>query len=165
MGFTLQERDRRFRIIRENMEKEGLDALIVFGSTSVGGQWNGNFTYLSNYCLIFSTAVIFFPREGEPAMFVPGENQLLDARRSGWIEDMHLSGQPTRDVGGHLKSRNAAAGKIGVSSLVSFPSDALGELRAQLPRAEFAEASSVIFDAREIKSDEEVEAARRPGGR
>jgi Xaa-Pro aminopeptidase len=161
MPFTLNERDRRYRAVRVNMEKEGLDALIVFGSTGVGGQWNGNFTYLSNYCLIYATALIFFPREGEPAMFVPGENQLLDARRPGWIEDIRLSGQPTRDICAHVKSHKAAAGKIGVSSLAAFPADALGELRAGLPGAEFTEGSSVIFEVREFKSDEEAEVARR----
>ncbi len=161
MPFTLKERDRRYRAVRSNMEKEGLDALIVFGNTGVGGRWNGNFTYLSNYCLIFATALIFFPREGESVMFVPGENQLLDARRSGWIEDMRLSGRPARDLRAHLKSHKAAAGKIGVSSLAAFPADDLGELREGLPGAEFVEASSVVFDVREFKSEEEVEAARR----
>ncbi len=161
MPFTLNERDRRYRAVRANMEKEGLDALIVFGGTGVGSRWNGNFTYLSNHCLIYATALIFFPREGEPVMFIPGENQLLDARRPGWIEDIRLSGQPTRDICAFMKSYKAAAGKIGVSSLAAFPADAFGELREGLPGAEFTEGASAIFGVRESKSDEEAEVARR----
>lgn len=161
MPFTLKERERRYRDVRANMEKEGLDALIVYGSTAVGGRWNGNFTYLSNYCLIFATSLIFFPREGEPLMFVPGENQFLDAKRSSWIEEVCLSGQPVRDLLAHLKSSPAASGRIGVSSLAALPVDDFGALREGIPGAEFVEASSVIFSAREVKSDEEVEVARR----
>ena len=161
MGFTLEERDRRYRAVRANMEREGLDALIVFGNTGVGGQWNGNFTYLSNYCLIFATAVIFFPLEGEPAAFIPGENQLLDARRAGWIEDMRLSGKPVGDLCAHVKSINSRGGRIGVSSLAAFPAVAAEEIHSELPGVEFVEASSVVFDAREAKSEEELEAARR----
>ena len=161
MGFTLEERDRRYRAVRANMEREGLDALIVFGNTGVEGQWNGNFTYLSNYCLIFATAVIFFPLEGEPAAFIPGENQLLDARRAGWIEDMRLSGKPVGDLCTHVKSINSRGGRIGVSSLAAFPAVAAEEIHSELPGVEFVEASSVVFDAREAKSEEELEAARR----
>lgn len=161
MGFTLEERDRRYRAVRANMEREGLDALIVFGNTGVGGQWNGNFTYLSNYCLIFATAVIFFPLEGEPAAFIPGENQLLDARRAGWIEDMRLSGKPVGDLCAHVKSINSRGGRIGVSSLAAFPAVAAEEIHSELPGVEFVEASSVVFDAREANSEEELEAARR----
>lgn len=161
MGFTLEERDRRYRAVRANMEREGLDALIVFGNTGVGGQWNGNFTYLSNYCLIFATAVIFFPLEGEPAAFIPGENQLLDARRAGWFEDMRLSGKPVGDLCAHVKSINSRGGRIGVSSLAAFPAVAAEEIHSELPGVEFVEASSVVFDAREAKSEEELEAARR----
>ncbi|MDP6366613.1 MAG: M24 family metallopeptidase [Nitrospinota bacterium] len=161
MGFTLEERDRRYRAVRANMEREGLDALIVFGNTGVEGQWNGNFTYLSNYCLIFATAVIFFPLEGEPAAFIPGENQLLDARRAGWIEYMRLSGKPVGDLCAHVKSINSRGGRIGVSSLAAFPAVAAEEIHSELPGVEFVEASSVVFDAREAKSEEELEAARR----
>ena len=161
MGFTLEERDRRYRAVRANMEREGLDALIVFGNTGVEGQWNGNFTYLSNYCLIFATAVIFFPLEGEPAAFIPGENQLLDARRAGWIEDMRLSGKPVGDLCALVKSINSRGGRIGVSSLAAFPAVAAEEIHSELPGVEFVEASSVVFDAREAKSEEELEAARR----
>jgi Xaa-Pro aminopeptidase len=143
------------------MEKEGLNALVVFGNTSIGGQWNGNFTYLSNYCLIFSHALIFFPFDEEPVMFIPGENQLLDAKRSKWIEDSRLSANPAADLCKHLKSQGFSSEKIGISSLVGIPSGIFGNLRGQLPHAEFLDAAAVVFEARELKSDEEVEVARR----
>src|SRR3989338_6203519 len=102
MRFTVKERERRFQAVRSRMQAAGLDALFVFGSTSVGGQWNGNFTYLSDYSPIFATALLVFPLEGSPAMFVPGENQWLDAKRASWIEDTRLSGRPIADACRHL---------------------------------------------------------------
>lgn len=161
MGFSLNERDRRYRAVRANMEKSGLDALIVYGSTGVGGQWRGNFSYLTGYCLIFASAAVYFPLEGGPVAFIPGENQLLDARRPGWIEDMRLTGNPIGELCAHVKSQKTAGGKIGVSSLAAVPADAVDEIRAQLAGAELADGASAVFDAREVKSEEELEAARR----
>ncbi|MFP6889673.1 MAG: hypothetical protein VCF07_07955, partial [Nitrospinota bacterium] len=103
------------------------------------------------------------PLEGEPVMFVPGENQLLDARHAGWIEDMRLTGTPVPELCGYLRSHDVSRGKIGVSSLTAMPSGAMEHLRSELPNAAFIEASSAVFDARERKSGEELEAARRGG--
>ncbi len=161
MGFTLEERERRYRVVRENMKKEGLDALIVFGGTGVGGRWNGNFTYLSNYPLIFSTALIYFPLEGAPAMFLPGENQLLDARRAGWVEDLRLSEHNVADLCRYLKSSKKTALKVGVSSLDALPVNSFQELQEQLPKCRFVEGSSAVFPARIVKSAEEIDMARR----
>lgn len=161
MGFSLQERDRRHQAVRANMAKEGLDALIVYGSTGVGGQWRGNFSYLTGYCLIFASAAVYFPLEGEPVAFIPGENQLLDARRPGWIEDMRLTGNPIGELCAHAKRQRAAGGKIGVSSFSAIPSGDMGEIRGQLAGAELVDGVSAVFDAREMKGEEELEAARR----
>ena|GEM_PF-948189 len=161
MGFSLKERDRRHQAVRANMEKEGLDALIIYGSTGVGGQWRGNFSYLTNYCLIFASAAVYFPLEGEPVAFIPGENQLLDARRPGWIEDMRLTGNLVGELCAHTKGQKAAVGKIGVSSFAAIPSEAMSEIREQLSGAELVDGVSAVFEARETKGEEELEAAQR----
>jgi Xaa-Pro aminopeptidase len=94
-------------------------------------------------------------------MFIPGENQLLDAKRPNWIEDARLSANPFADICKHMNSHRCSSGKIGISSLTAIPSEAFAFLRAQLLQADFLEASAVVFEARELKSDEEVEVARR----
>lgn len=160
LRFTVEERDRRFEAVRSKMRTEGLDALVVFGSTSVGGQWNGNFTYLSNYSLIFATAILTFPLEGDPVLFVPGENQWLDARRSSWLEDIRLSGRAMADACQHLRRLPQAAASIGVSSLDALPAGAFAHLKEQFPEAAFAEATQALLSARRAKSAEEMEAAR-----
>ncbi|OGL63868.1 MAG: hypothetical protein A3J27_05125 [Candidatus Tectomicrobia bacterium RIFCSPLOWO2_12_FULL_69_37] len=161
MRFTVKERERRFQAVRSRMQAAGLDALLVFGSTSVGGQWNGNFTYLSDYSPIFATALLVFPLEGSPAMFVPGENQWLDAKRASWIEDTRLSGRPIADACRHLKALHPALSRAGVSSLDALPAGAFAHLEEQLPHAAFAEAAPAVVAARGAKSGEELDVARR----
>ncbi|MBT3349742.1 MAG: aminopeptidase P family protein [Nitrospinaceae bacterium] len=161
MGFSLNERDRRYQAVRVSMETAGLDALIVYGSTGVGGQWRGNFSYLTDYCPIFASAAVYFPLEGEPVAFIPGENQLLDARRPGWIEDMRLTGNPVGELCAHVSSLKAASGKIGISSFSAIPSEDMNEIRGKLSGAELVDGVFAVFDAREKKSEEELEAARR----
>lgn len=161
MEFTSVERERRYQIVKANMETEGLDALIVFGSTGIGIPQNGNYTYISNHKLIYNTALIYFPLKGEPIMFVPGENQLLDAKRTTWIEDVRLAVPPADHVCEMLKSSSSKPEKIGISSLAAFPSGFLSKFKSEFPNIEFCEASSTISSARIVKSEEEKEIARR----
>ncbi len=160
MEFTTKERDRRYKAIRSGMEKEGLEGLIVYGTTGVGGRWNGNFVYLADRCLFYGDALIFFPLDKDPAIFISGENQYLEARRTSWIADIRLTRQPARDLCAHLSFHNSTKGKVGVSSFASMPAEIAQQLRAQLPNAEFLESSELIFAARENKSGEELQVAR-----
>lgn len=145
------------------MEKEGLDAVIVYGVTGVGGRWSGNFVYLAERCLFYADALIYFPVDDDSAMFISGENQYLEARKTRWIEDIRMTRQPASDLCAHISPRKSARGRIGVSSFAGLPAEIAQQLRSQLPNAEFVEASELIFAVREIKSDEELLVARRAG--
>src|SRR5208282_5995964 len=160
MEFTTQERDRRYEAIRSGMEKEGLDGLIVYGTTGVGGRWNGNFVYLADRCLFYGDALIFFPFDKDPVIFISGENQYLEARRTPWIADIRMTRQPATDLCTHLSSHNSTEGKIGVSSFAGLPAEIARQLRTQLPNVEFVESSELIFAGRENKSGEELLVAR-----
>ena len=54
MPFSLKERERRYDLVRQSMRDQGLDALVVFGSTGTGIPFNGNYPYLANHTLIYS---------------------------------------------------------------------------------------------------------------
>jgi Xaa-Pro aminopeptidase len=142
------------------MEKEGLDGLIVYGTTGVGGRWNGNFVYLADRCLFYGDAFMFFTLDKEPAIFISGENQALEARHTAWISDIRMTRQPATELCAHLSSYNSTKGKIGVSSFAGLPAEIAQQLRAQLPNAEFVESFELIFAARENKSGEELLVAR-----
>ncbi len=161
MEFTLRERDRRYKAVRSNMEKVGLDALIVYGITGLSGQWKGNFVYLTNRCLLSADGLMFFPLDRDPTIFVSGDNQYLEAKRGQWVHDIRMTRQPVADLCALISSHKSARGKIGVSSFAGLPVRIADQLRSQLPGAEFVDALELILAVREIKSDEELLVARR----
>lgn len=161
MNFTLKERDRRYRAVRLAMEKQDLGALIVYGITGLSGQWKGNFVYLANRCLLSADGLMFFPLDGDPTIFVSGDNQYLEAKRGRWIHDIRMTRQPAADLCALISSHKSARGKIGVSSFAGLPVRIADQLRSQFPKAEFVDALELILAVREIKSDEELLVARR----
>src|SRR5438876_2858106 len=65
--------------VRERMERDNLDALVVRAPDNV--------LYLTNYWPMKGYAVAVFPREGEPAV-VTIDPQLADAKRTSWTSDV-----------------------------------------------------------------------------
>lgn len=161
MEFTLSERDRRYRAVRDAMEPARLDALLVYGTTGVGGRWNGNYVYLAERCLFYGEALLYFPLSGDPVLFISGENQYLEARRTRWIEEIRLTRQPGADLAAHLAARHGARARIGVSSFAGLPAAAAAELRARCPEVEFIEAGELVLTVRGVKSAEELAVLRR----
>ena len=60
---TLEQRDRRWRKIREAMKKRNFDCLVVWGSTGGFGGLAANLRYLSN---ITEQGYLVFPFNGDP---------------------------------------------------------------------------------------------------
>src|ERR671930_2566405 len=74
-AFSDAEYARRFRQVRERMDRAGVEALLLFGTAS-----NREVHYLSNW-LATSPAHLVFPREGPSSLFVQLSNHLPNARR------------------------------------------------------------------------------------
>ena len=80
---NLQERDRRYKIIKEKMSAQGLDALIVINSAQINEK--GFVKYLTNYRSILYNCVAIFPLDGEARLLVPSPVQKYWANLLGWI--------------------------------------------------------------------------------
>ena len=63
MALDLQERDRRYGIIKEKMSARGLDALIVINSAQINEK--GFVRYLTNYRSVLYNLVAIVPLDGE----------------------------------------------------------------------------------------------------
>lgn len=59
--FSDQEYERRYKLIREGMSKQGIDCLLVPS--------NENFVYLTNITTMLFSVYMLFPHEGEPTVF------------------------------------------------------------------------------------------------
>jgi hypothetical protein len=83
MTMNLQERDRRYKIIKEKMSAQNLDALIVINSAQINEK--GFVKYLTNYRSILYNCVAIFPLDGEARLLVPSPVQKYWANLLGWI--------------------------------------------------------------------------------
>ena len=161
IGRSISERNRRLEAIRRAMAEQGIDALIVLGTTGVGVPMNGNYAYLSAHVPIYASSLAYVPSEGEPVLFVPGENQHLEARATSWVDDVRLSPVPVRDLCAYLASAPRPIGRAGLSSFASMPAAATDAIRGHLDGAELVEASEAIFRHRAVKSADEQRLLKR----
>ena len=97
--FSDAEYARRHQAVREAMEREGLEALLVVGPGA--GQ---EVHYLINMMLQLSTWLVF-PREGEPTCFMHFHNSLPCAREQAIIEDVRWYGPSATETLEHPPGR------------------------------------------------------------
>lgn len=165
--FSASEYKRRYDLVREEMDRRGLRALILFGDSGHIGGFQTNCHYLSNYIDQFYSYVVF-PYKGEPTLFfclqphetgVPPFSVIEDIRWGGWDIAAAVAGR-IRELG-HDRER---IGLVGVSSFqikFTLPSDHLETLRKELPHADLEVATDILEDIRLVKSEEEIDAIRK----
>ncbi|SFO37143.1 Metallopeptidase family M24 [Actinomadura madurae] len=163
--FTLAERDRRWARLRELMDAEGVELLIVLPESIT-----------SDSLYIADTAgVTIFPRAGDPVLILGGESSNLAVERPQWIEDRLSAtergssaveyGSTTANV---LRSRGLVGRRTAIAGLQG---DALSSVRQPDGYAVYttvrriAEAvgpgnvvngTNLLGRARYVKGDEEI---------
>ena len=75
---------RRYRAIRDAMEYDGLDAVIVSGSEYTG--FEGAVTYLSGFVIVHRYAYVVLPIVGDHAIVFPSEARYVGEHGTTWIE-------------------------------------------------------------------------------
>lgn len=163
----------KLRRVRELMEEQDLDALVVRAPDNV--------IYLSSYWCMKGFDVLVFPREGEMTLCVM-EPQLAEAERDAWTGDLrpfsfYEDDDPrpplarATDVAVDVLRQRGLAGRVGMElSLNSQAADRMvGEPTLSSSRffETFASAAAEIVDcvpllsgARSIKTPQEIERMR-----
>ena len=82
-GFTIEERDRRWQVVRTLMDAQGIDLLLLFPQFVPGDAvWIAN-----------QPGAVIFPRDGEPQILLGGEDSAIERERPpGWIADRRFVG-------------------------------------------------------------------------
>ncbi|HEY7065869.1 MAG TPA: M24 family metallopeptidase [Chloroflexota bacterium] len=168
LGFSVQERDRRWQRLRELMARQQVDVLLVFP------RWMpGDALFVAN-----RLGTVIFPQDGEPS-FVnprPGGRATTDA----WIADQRVattSGTTAVPFGGSaakvLRERGLDRGRIAVAGLRGGPYtlvrqpegyvnySSLRDVQEALPQAELVDGTPILTEARYVKSEEEIAVLRR----
>jgi Xaa-Pro aminopeptidase len=150
-GLPEEEVERRYRLVREAAERDGLHAVIVCGNEYTG--FEGAVTYLSGFVIVHRYAYVLLPVEAEPAIVFPSEARYVGEHGTAWIERREFV-----DVPGRWLAEQVEGSRVGVYGL-----DYVMTVRDYAALADRCELVSwdVPFDhARMVKSELELESVR-----
>jgi Xaa-Pro dipeptidase len=148
---TSQEIERRYKNIRERMQQQNLDALIVCGNQYAG--FEGAVLYTSGFETVHRYVYVLIPLEGEPTLVFPREARWIGDKQKPWVKDQvwpEIPGQWLRERAAERKWKRI--GTYGLNFIM-----AVRDYR-ELATGPF---ELVGFDrdfdaARAVKSDEEL---------
>lgn len=157
---SLDERDRRIARIREEMEKEELDALLIAGK---GHGWTGRgyFRYLTDFHIWGHDGMILLPLEGEPMLTFTssGVGDMIAER--GWITDTKADWDVAPTIVQEMKERGLDRGRVGVAGHeMIVPNGVFDTLVSGLPQVNFVNSDPLMNRVRAVKSDVEIKQIR-----
>ncbi|MFC2057210.1 M24 family metallopeptidase [Chloroflexota bacterium] len=163
---SLAERDRRYKLVREAMREHGLDVLVVLGHSGKWDWHSANIHYLSGGVGGNGfEGLMLFPLEGAPTIIKGHARSFVDAwiEYGTWVTDFRPpeGGSQLNPIVKLLKELKLTKATIGLPGLhqqtgIAFSSEMFTALRAELPEADFRDASGLIEDIRAVKSHEEI---------
>ena len=109
-GLPREEVERRYRVVREAAERDGLDAVIVCGNEYTG--FEGAVTYLSGFVIVHRYAYVLLPVDGDPAIVFPSEARYVGEHGTTWIEEQVFVDRP-----GEWLAEQVRGKRIGVYGL------------------------------------------------
>lgn len=150
---SLVERDRRWSNIRQEMKRDGLDALLVVSDGHL--ERRGAMRYVADVHATLMYGYVVFPLEGDPVAICAKEGWIKDWRpiafRGGWIKESELYIPPVAEV---IRELNLEKACIGVEGDL-IPAPAYERLIRELPEAAFRW-SNIVYQLKTIKSAEEI---------
>ncbi|MGE5216121.1 MAG: M24 family metallopeptidase [Chloroflexota bacterium] len=161
---SIEERDRRYKSVRAEMAKRGIDVLLLPANTGRWEQLQGDSRYLTTIGGFATEVFTVFPREGEVTAYI--------FNRAAWWREAQLWVIDVRD-GRNRWGRNAVErinelglqkGTIGISGLAGLfrapegiiPYSSVKAIQDSFPQAKIVNATEMMQEIRAIKSAEEV---------
>jgi Xaa-Pro aminopeptidase len=147
--------------VREQMARQNLDALVIYGD-------NYSFAdlcYLTNYFPKVRGGIAVVPRDGAISLLLNiGSRDVPFARTLTWVEDVRASNQVGGDGAKLLKEKGFEKAKIGLAdSGQGFPLPQLEEMKNALPQVSWQDCHSMIQPQRLVKTAQELSAMREAG--
>lgn len=161
---SIQERDRRYKLVRAEMATRGIDVLLLPANTGRWEQLQGDSRYLTSIGGFATEMFTVFPAQGEVTSYV--------FNRAGWWQKAQNWVADVRD-GRNRWSQNAIErikelalekGTIGISGLAGLvrapegiiPYSSVKAIQEAFPQAKLVNATEMMQEARAVKSAEEV---------
>ena len=166
---SIQERDRRYKIVRAEMAKHGIDCLLLPANTGRWEQLQGDSRYLTTIGGFATEVFTVFPREGEVTAYI--------FNRAAWWKQAQKWVAEVRD-GRNRWGQNAIErinelglqeGTIGISGLAGLfrapegiiPYSSVKTIQDAFPQAKIVNATEMMQEIRAVKSAEEVSMLER----
>lgn len=157
---NLEERDRRYGLIREKMALQELDAMVVISSAQINEK--GFVRYLTNYRHILYNLVVILPRSGEARLLVPSPVQKYWAGLLSWIGRVEEQIPNLNEaIARNMRDMGLSKGRIGLINSKIMPAQTYLGLVEDFPGATVVDATSIIEEARMVKSAGEQELVRK----
>ena len=169
--YSLRERDRRWELGRQLMEKEQLDALIIYGDRE--GSFPAPFCADSYFTNDRPGAIVIFPKDAEPISIVAfpmaASDNLQERLRHQevWIEPQNIfdmkSGKAVAEMLKKIGLLKSTIGVIGLEPYPPFyfdgamPYNTYKTILDNLPDAKFKPVQKQFIMLTASKSDEELE--------
>jgi Xaa-Pro dipeptidase len=156
--FSDAEYARRYRAVREAMQQDRLDAILISGARG-----SSEVHYLSNY-LAQSPCWLLFQRDEALTIFVHFFNHQPCAKAQSVTKDVRWYGPaPIPILADAIRQRDLAKSRIGLVSMRGMTYGHVTELQRLLPEAEFVEFGAAFGRIRRVRSGEELGYLRRSG--
>ncbi len=164
--FSLAERDRRWRAVRDRMREEKIDAIIVPNNTGHSTDFQSSARYLSHVGGGGDADIaVVFPLEGEVTAIATSAAARWPTVQE-WTKDVREARRRYGKIAAErLKELKIETGRIGITGLgggTRSPEGTIShsfwtQIRENFPRAEIVDATPILAEVRYIKSPEEIE--------
>lgn len=164
--FSLGERDRRWKAVRERMARDGVDVIIAPPNTGNSTDWQADARYLS-HCGGGADASIgcVFPLEDEPTVVATSAVR-WGPRVQTWVRDVRdVNRHYGRVIAERLRELKADGKRVGICGLAGGTRTPEGtvvhgtyeEIRKAIPNSEIVNATDLLQEVRCVKSQEEID--------
>jgi Xaa-Pro dipeptidase len=166
---SLQERDRRYKIVRAEMAQRGIDCLLLPANTGRWEQLQGDSRYLTTIGGFATEVFTVFPREGEITAYIFNRAAWWKQKQQ-WIADVRDGrnrwGQNAIE---RINELGLQKGTIGISGLAGLfrapegiiPYSSVKAIQDAFPQAKIVNVTEMMQEIRAVKSAEEVSMLER----
>ena len=165
--FSIAERDRRWKAVRESMREANLDVIVTPQNSGHSADYQANTRYLTHCGGGEPDIAAVFPLQGEVTAIATSAAPRWPTVQD-WVTDVREARRNYgRAIVERLKELNVERGRIGITGLGEVEGTRTPEgtifygtwkqIREAFPKAELVDATAILDEVRYVKSDEEVE--------
>ncbi len=165
--FSLAERDRRWKAVRELMGQHNLDVIVTPQNSGHSADYQANTRYLTHCGGGEPDVAAVFPLDGEVTAIATSAAPRWPTVQD-WTADVREARRNYgRAIVERLKELSVERGRIGITGLGEVEGTRTPEgtifygtwkqIREAFPKAELVDATAILDEVRYVKSDEEIE--------